>query len=264
MYRVWAAVAVVVSASAAMAQPPAYTAASVVNASDYSAGPFAPGSLITIFGTNLAFGAAGLTAENTSGATLPFTLGNVRVVIDNTSAPLLYVSPTQINVMIPPDEIAGAVPLQVVRQTVPGPVVSISLVSAAPALFVSTERFALAQDYNTNYAISTANAPAQPGDLMILYATGLGGTQPLPLSGEIPQTAALINGFASGILKVMLNGNAIDPKLIAYAGLTPKYAGLYQINFYVPTESPPNPLIRVAMGQQMSAGNVMLPVAAKQ
>ncbi len=246
----------------ALAQPPTYTAAGIVNASDYSPGPFAPGSLLTIFGSNLSFNTAGLTGDNTSGGQVPLQLGNISVIIDNAAAPLFYVSPTQINVMIPSNEIAGNIPLQVVRQGVQGPLVTIALLSAAPALFVAANRFALAQDYNAGYALATPAAPAQPGDLLVLYATGLGGTQPTPLVGEIPATAAFINGFAANALQVQLNGKAIDPKTIPYAGLTPGYAGLYQINFYLPGDCPPNPLIQISMGGALSAANVMLAVAA--
>ncbi len=245
-----------------MAQAPFYTTASIVNASDYSPAPFAPGSILSIFGTNLSFSMpAGLTTDNTAGGYLPLQLGGVSVVIDNVAAPLFYVSSVQINVMIPPNEIPGNIPLQVVRQGLQGPLVTITLVAAAPALFVSTAGFALAQDYNAKYALVTAAAPAQPGDLLVLYATGLGGTQPLPLTGEIPQSAGFINGFAAGALQVLLNGKAIDPKTIPYAGLTPGFAGLYQINFYLPGDCPANPKIQIAMGAQLSAANVMLAVA---
>lgn len=251
------------SGGAAMAQAPVYAASSIVNASDYSPGPFAPGSLISIFGTNLSFTTAGLTADNT-GAALPFSLGNISVVIDNVAAPLLYVSPTQVNVMIPPNEIAGNVPLQVVRQGLQGPVATIALAPAAPALFVSSGGYALAQDYNSNYALATSAAPAAPGDLLVLYATGLGGTQPLPAVGVIPQFAALINGFASGALQVLLNGKALAARYIPYAGLTPGFAGLYQINLYLPGDCPANPQIQIAMGGQLSSAKVMLAVAAPQ
>ena len=253
--------AVVVCSGIAMAQAPSYVASSVVNASDYSAGPFAPGSLVSIFGANLSFNTASLNADNTTGGTLPFSLGNIKVIIDNAAAPLLYVSPAQINVMIPPNEISGNVTLQVVRQSVAGPAVTISLVAGAPALFVSADHYALAQDFNNNYALATASAPAQPGDLIVLYVTGLGGTQPLPGIGQIPQFAGFINGFATGAVQVLLNGRALNPTTVPYAGLTPGFAGLYQINFYLPGDCPVNPQIQIAMGGQLSAANVALAVA---
>jgi uncharacterized protein (TIGR03437 family) len=59
---------------------------------------------------------------------------------------------------------------------------------------------------------------------------------------------------------VLLNGNAIDPRTIAYAGLTPGFAGLYQVNFFLPGNCPPNPQIQLAIGQQVSATGIMLAV----
>jgi uncharacterized protein (TIGR03437 family) len=261
MFSAWRALAVLFCGGIAMAQAPSYASSSIVNASDFSSGPFAPGSLISIFGTNLSFNTGTLNADNTTGETLPFSLGNIKVIIDNAAAPLLYVSPSQINVMIPPNEISGNVTLQVVRQSVAGPAVTIALVAGAPALFVSADHHALAQDFNNNYALATASAPAQPGDLIVLYATGLGGTQPLPGIGQIPQFAGFVNGFATGAVQVLLNGKALNPTTIPYAGLTPGFAGLYQINFYLPEDCPANPQIQIAMGGQLSASNVILSVA---
>ncbi len=258
------ALGVLLFSGAALAQSPSYTAASIVNASDFSTGPFAPGSLISIFGTSLSFNTAGLSAGNTESNQLPLMLGNVQVLIANMTAPLLYVSPTQINLMIPSILTPGNVALQVLRQGVVGPAVTLPLVAAAPAPFVSSDHFVVAQDYNARYALATASAPAKPGDLIVLYATGLGGTQPLPATGEIPQSAAYIVGFSSGALQVLLNGKAIDPSTIPYAGLTPGFGGLYQINFFLPGDCPPNPQIQIAMGAQLSPPNMLLAVAASQ
>ena len=100
--------------------------------------------------------------------------------------------------------------------------------------------------------------PAHPGDLLILYVTGMGATQPNPATGEIQQSEAFISNPAT--LTIQLNGTPIDPNLIKYAGLTPGYAGLYQINFYLPGNTPPNPEIRVGMGNQLSPAGLKLAV----
>jgi uncharacterized protein (TIGR03437 family) len=133
-------------------------------------------------------------------------------------------------------------------------------VNAAPALFPSPSNFALAQDYNAQYALVAAATPAQPGDLIVLYATGLGATQPLPLTGEIPQFGGLIQPSALSSFQVLLNGQGLDPKTVAYAGLTPGFAGLYQVNFYLPGNCPPNPQIQLAVGPQISAAGILLAV----
>ncbi|MGP8247202.1 MAG: hypothetical protein ACLQVN_22150 [Bryobacteraceae bacterium] len=240
----------------AWAQAPSYTAAGFVNASNYSAGPFAPNSVVSLFGSNLAFA----TASANAGAQLPTSLANVSVQLSNpaTAAPLLYVSPGQINFLIPSNLIDGTVNVQVERQGLVGPSVTLTLVDAAPAPFVDANNFALAEDWNQNYALVNAANPAHPGDTIVLYLTGLGHTQPNPNPGEAPATAApLVNPAA---LSVLLNGTAMDPTLIFYAGGTPGFAGLYQINFILPMNTATNPEIRISMAGQTSPAGVLLAV----
>jgi len=261
MFRAWMALAAVAFCGVASGQGPSYSVANIVNASDYSPGPFAPNSVLTIFGSNLALGSpAGLTQQNVTSGTLPLQLASISVYIDTIQVPLLYASATQVNFLVPTNQIAGDVQLWVVRQGLTGPKVTITLANVAPALFPSPDRFAAAQDFNADYAGVTAATPAQPGDLIVLYATGLGPTQPLPTTGEIPETGGLIIPSAFASLQVLLNGNAIDQRTMFYAGMTPGFAGLYQVNFFLPGNCPPNPQIQLAIGSQISAPGIMLAV----
>lgn len=199
---------------------------------------------------------------------MPTQLAGVHVLVDGSAAPLLYVGGNtqdsqqgQINFLVPSIEIPGAVTVQVVRQSIRGPAVTITLVEAAPALFPNAA-YAIAQDGDkgANNATVTPYAPAQPGEMIVLYATGLGHTQPNPDPGEIVPTAATIVNLAT--LQVLLNGSAIDSSLIKYAGLTPASVGLYQINFLLPMTVPPNPEIRVAVAGTTSAPGLKLAVQA--
>ena len=241
---------------AAWGQAPVYSAAGIVNASDYSPGPFAPNSVVSLFGTNLSFAPAPLIAS-LSGNTLQTQVGGVSVLIDGSPAPLLFVSAGQINFMVPSTEIPGNSVVQVVRQSVAGPAVTISLVNAAPALFVpSNSSYVLAQDWNNNSAAITPDAPAHSGDTVVLYATGLGYTQPNPLPGEVAATAA--NTVAAP--QVLLNGAAIDSTLIKYSGLTPSSTGLYQINFVLPGGFTADAEIRLSAAGQTSAVGLKLAI----
>jgi uncharacterized protein (TIGR03437 family) len=240
------------------AQAPYYTSASIVNASDYSPGPFAPSSVLSLFGTNLAWTTEASTADNLAAGSLPNQLAAVRVYVDIEPVPLLYVSPTQINFLVPSDQIPGDVTVTVVRQGVNGPPVTITLIDAAPALFVMEGGYAIAQDWNTDYTLMTPDAPAHTGDIAILYATGLGHTSPPWASGVVAQSAAYITARDS--LQLLLNGVAIDPHLVLYAGVTPGYSGLYQINFTIPADAGTNPEIRVQIGKQVSISSLKLPV----
>ncbi|MGA2274343.1 MAG: hypothetical protein ABSH00_12370 [Bryobacteraceae bacterium] len=240
------------------AQAPYYTAASIVNASDYSPGPFAPSSVLSMFGTNLAWTTEAVTPATLAGGSLPTQLAATMVCVDNVPAPLLYASPTQINFLVPSEQIPGDVTVTVVRQGVDGPAVTITLIDAAPALFVMDGGFAIAQDWNTNYTLMTTGAPAHAGDIVVLYATGLGYTSPPWASGEVAQSAAYITSQAS--MQVLLNGAAIDPSLVLYAGVTPGYCGLYQINFTIPANAGTNPEIRVQIGTAISIPSIKLAV----
>jgi hypothetical protein len=74
---------------------PQLTSAGTVNGANSSSGDFAPGSLITMYGDNLSTETA-----QANSFPVPTTLAGVRVILDGAPAPLLYVSPTQINAQV--------------------------------------------------------------------------------------------------------------------------------------------------------------------
>jgi uncharacterized protein (TIGR03437 family) len=59
-------------------------------------------------------------------------------------------------------------------------------------------------------------------------------------------------------LQILLNGNPCPSSSIYYAGLTPGYAGLYQINLLLPDVLPSDPTIQIVMGAQSSPGAILL------
>jgi uncharacterized protein (TIGR03437 family) len=237
----------ILATGAAWGQAPAYTAAGIVNASDFTSGPFAPNSVLSIFGTNLSWSTQTLVSGNIVANTLPTQLANVSVYVDNWPAPLLYVSATQVNFLIPGNEISGDVTVRVTREGVTGPEVTITLVDAAPALFPLGNGYIIAT-HGADGSLITPDAPAIGGEVIVVYATGMGRTSPNPDPGEIPQTAATIVNYSS--LNVYLDGVALPWYLIKYAGVTPLSAGLYQINIELPNPVDTNPQITVTMGSQ--------------
>jgi uncharacterized protein (TIGR03437 family) len=252
--------ALVVFGAAAWGQAPAYTAAGFVNASDYSSGPFAPNSVISIFGSSLAWSAQSLTSDDIQAGRLPTSLNGVEVCVMNSPAPLFYVSPTQINFLMPIDRTENTVNVQVVREGWTGPAVLITLLEAAPALFDSSADpgYAIAQKWPA-YSLIAPDSPASPGDLVILYATGLGNTlnDPSP-PDEITQYPGKIVHFDT--LQVYLDGRMVDPAEVLWAGLSPGNAGLYQVNLYLPADTGPDPEIRLSLEGQPSAAGLKLAV----
>jgi len=177
----------------------------------------------------------------------------VRVYVNNCSAPLLYVCPTQINLLVAGNLKPGAVPLFVVRQGVRGPDANVTLVLAAPQLFATSDNLVIAQhaDYLTDHRRCTS----PPAETIIIYAAGLSPTEPNPAPPEIPNYPAQ---SASG-LTVSLDGSPLPGELIKYAGVTPGSAGVHQINLLLPATLAPNPEIRVTMGDQVNREGVVLP-----
>ena len=257
MTRFGMGLALVVFRAAAWGQAPAYAAEGVVNASDYSGGPFAPNSVLSIFGSNLAWSAQTITLDDIHATRLPTMLNGVQVFVTGWPAPLFYVSPAQINFLIPINRIAGTVTIRVVREGWTGPEVDIALVDAAPALF-DYAGYAIAQEW-PSYSLIQPDSPASPGDLVILYATGMGNTQNDPSTpDQIPQYPSKILDFND--LKVFLDTEQVDPANVLWAGFSPGNAGLYQVNLYLPEDTGPDPEIRLLMGDQPTAAGIKLAV----
>jgi len=246
----------VLTCGVARGQAPSYSAASIVNAVGYGAGPFAPNSVVTIFGTNLCWDPGIFTASSTTA--LPTQLDAVSVYVDNHLAPLLMVSQGQINFLIPSDEIAGTAPMLVVRQGVAGPIINLTLVSAAPTLFPLTAGYVIAEDWNNANALITPDAPAHAGDTVVLFVAGLGAVQVAQGVYDIPALATSIVNPSN--LTVLLNGTPVDPTLIKYAGLTPGCGGLYQVNLLLPSNAGTDPAIQISLGGQSSQPGLMLAV----
>jgi uncharacterized protein (TIGR03437 family) len=238
---------------------PVYTAASIVNAADNLSGALAPNTIATIYGANLAYSTIGLTASDVRNGVLPFVLGSseTEVFVGDYPADLYYVSPTQINFLVPPNLLPLPRSVWVVIDGLRGPIIPLTILPAAPALFQLDPQNVVAT--NLKGDVLTSTTPAHPGDIVVLYATGLGATVPDSIYGQLPTAAASLAPGAN--LQVLLDGDAVDPSAILYAGIAPGNAGLYQINLALPASTATNPQIQLMMGAASSIGGVHLPVA---
>ena len=237
---------------------PCYTSASIANKAANVAGYYAPNSFLTIYGTNLSYVTGSLGLADVGSGELPYVLPGTEVLVLVGGIPgyIYYVSPNQVNVLVPMTLTPGPVTLQLENRSVYGPPVVITLAAAAPALFQLDASTVIAT--HGNGPLVTNDAPAMPGEVVVLWATGLGTTSPAPDPGEIPNAAwplADLKDFG-----VALNGTMVDPKLIQYAGDAPGFAGLFQINLKLPADCPLNPEIRIGFGTDLSPAGRYLPV----
>jgi uncharacterized protein (TIGR03437 family) len=264
------------------AQPnyPTYTAVDLLNGASFQPG-FAPNTIVTLFtaGGSLSWNTVALQDSDLVNGQLPTALGGVQVFVATYPAPLYYVSPTQVNLLIPSNLRPGVMNLWLTRDGASGPVVQITVNAAAPALFQTSSGAAVAT--HVDGSVITASSPASLGEVIILYVTGLGWVYPAglgwdysPSSGWTPQAGVACNedGVQNGLLpvaaqwlcnmpqlSVSIAGTAIDPGSILYAGVTPGYAGLYQINIRLPAKFTANPEVRVSLGSSASQAGIILP-----
>jgi uncharacterized protein (TIGR03437 family) len=234
------------------AEAPIYSA-------DNQSGWLAPNAIATLYGKNLAYGTQTLSSDNIRGGVLPTVLPNTgaRVLVNGLPANPYYVSPTQINFLIPPNLLPGPATVQLVIDGLAGPQISVQLSDAAPALFQLDQQNIIAT--RPDGSLITPAASAKPGDVVVLYATGLGPSIPPVGYGEVPSSAALLKLLTD--FNVLLDGNAVDPSAIAYAGLAPGFAGLYQINLILPDSTGSNPEIRIGIGDAISKAGLHIPVS---
>jgi uncharacterized protein (TIGR03437 family) len=187
---------------------------------------------------------------------MPLQLAAVRVYVGEVSAPIYYVSPTQINFLIPTELRPGEMDFFTTHDGLAGPHVKITLHDGAPGLYPWAA--GTIASTHADGSVITKDHPAHPGEIVVVYGTGLGKTDPEQQTGLISMVAAQIQLLKE--LGVLVAGRALDPQSIQYAGVTPGIPGLYQVNLVLPKQLAPDPEIRISIGAQISPSGMRLPV----
>jgi hypothetical protein len=210
----------------------------------------APGTIIQIYGQNLA-------SQTAQPATIPLptTMNGTSVIIGGMPAPLYYVSAAQINAQLP-FELTPGNQYQVLISangalTTPD---TVQLSAATPGLAAFADSTLIAQ--HGDGTLVSATAPAKPGEYLVAYLAGMGGTNATPASGAASPGNPLALPSLPPVLT--LNG-AVYP--IAFAGLTPGLVGLYQMNFQVPAGLPAGNLAMVVNQNGALSNQTVLPYA---
>jgi uncharacterized protein (TIGR03437 family) len=220
-----------ISLSVGFAQVPRFDANGVVNAASWSS-PVSPGALAAVFGTHLA------ASQQAGTPPYPTTLGGTTVTINGTAAPLLFVSPGQINFQMPAavanSEWFNVTSATIVVTTAAGASAPVTFgLGSLPGLFTADgsgcgQAAALNIRADGSVSVNSASNSAAPGDFVALYGTGFGFSATQPADGMAATGAATLQ-TAPGLL---LDGGLMPT--ISYAGLAPALAGVDQINFQVP------------------------------
>jgi uncharacterized protein (TIGR03437 family) len=221
-----------VSTIVAPPSPPAISANGVVNAASFQPG-IAPNSWVTIKGTNLAPKTDDWSNSIVNGA-LPTSLDGVSVSMGGKPAYIYFISPNQINVLAP-DVPNGAVSVTVTNSV--GASAPFATIGSpyAPAFFQwpNNQVVATRQDFSFAAKAGTftgaATVPAKPGDVLILWGTGFGPTNPAAPAGV---AAPGDKTYATATMPTVTINNTAA--IVFGAALAPGSAGLYQVAIAVP------------------------------
>ncbi len=208
---------------------PALTA--LQNAASYGAGTVSPGMVFVVYGNSI--GPANLAGVGLdSNGKLSTAASDTQLLFDGVPAPLVYVSAGQSSGIVP-YEVNGKTATQVVAvyqglRSVP---LTVSVATTAPGLF-SADFSGTGQGaiYNQDGVVNSSARPARRGDIVVLYGTGEGETDPQGINGLIAAVT-----FPKPRLPVSVSIGGQPASEVLYAGAVPGVvAGVFQINVRVP------------------------------
>ncbi len=206
---------------------PAPSVAGIVNGGSFLP-RVAAGSFVSLLGANLASTTQEWSEAILDGRTLPTMLGGLEVRFNGKPGAVYFVRGDQANVIVPPDVAAGVANVEVstVNGTWRG---TVEVKAAAPGLFGFTRdgKFFPAALFSGTTTYVGLGRAARAGDLIELYATGLGATREMPPVNEAPGRAYPVADLSA--VRVSVGGRAAE---VLFAGVT--LAGVYQVNVRVP------------------------------
>jgi uncharacterized protein (TIGR03437 family) len=223
--------------------------------------PLAPGTIAQVFGSGLAPGAV-----STGVLPLPTTFNKTFALVGAAYAPLYFLSSGQINLEIPSGAAAtqqlpivvsvnNAVTLPQMLDIVPAAPGVLSALDGPTPPSVQNGAHIIAQ-HSADYSLVTSSHPAAPGEYLIMYLVGLGATNPIVLSGYATPASPLHPVTLEPTVSV---GSQLAT--VSYAGLSPLFVGLYQINFQVPAGSAAGDLEVDVRQNGVAANPTLLPVS---
>jgi len=161
---------------------------------------------------------------------LPTKLDGVSVIVNGQSAFVYYISPTQVNVLTPPEPFQGSVQVQLINAGVASASVTVQAKPLSAAFFIFnggpyvTAVHANGSLIGPTTLYSGSTTPAKPGETILLFADGFGPTSTPVVTGSLVQ-----------------GGTLSPPPVITIGGIaaTVQFAGLvapgeFQFNVVVP------------------------------
>jgi uncharacterized protein (TIGR03437 family) len=218
---------------AAQSAPVSFVGGAVNNGTFASGEPLAQGDIAAVFGDQFTLGDPQL-ASNTP---LPKDLAGTQVFVNDQQAPLYFSSAGQIDFEVPFEVMPGPATVRVDRSGQRGNSIFVNIVASAPRFILfNGGPYAIMQTPD-GVLTGIPTHPVKAGDVIVIYTIGLGPTTTAVQTGApAPGAPSLAN--VNGVkVCFRLNTPFSEPNCAdaAFAGLTPGFVGLYQVNANVPT-----------------------------
>lgn len=219
----------------------------VHSASQIGEAPLAPGTLVTVYGSSLA------NSTQQSNLPLPVEVSGTQVLLAGQALPILYSSPSQINAQIPYSLPINTAHQIVVRRDITLSVPeSFNVAAAQPGIFSVTQdgKGQGAVVGSDQVTVAGRGAPVTRGEAIVIYCTGLGAVTPTATVG-VPASATQLSSTISTVT-VDIDGKQAQ---VLFSGLTPGFAGLYQVNAVVPNDAPLGDVVPLTISTQGRTSN---------
>jgi len=265
------------SGSCSIPNPPQLR--TVVNGASFQP-PISSNAMISVLGLDFQVSgyrrSVGLGDLENNDTTFPTVLGCVAIEVTGPGItqpvriPIAYVQQDQINAQLPEFTGTGPVTLTVLlnpdqENQFKSDLATLTAQQAfAPAFFIVPNSTTIAaQIANTSIPVADptlvpGGQPAKPGQIVTLYGTGFGDTNPLIQAGELaPGAAPLVNPIT-----VTVGTTTVPASDILYAGASPgSITGLYQFNVQLPASTPSgNVPITISIGGFQTQSKLTIPV----
>jgi uncharacterized protein (TIGR03437 family) len=188
--------------------------------------PMAPGEFITIYGT-------GLPARSAVPVPFPTNLNGVQLLINNTPAPLYLITsnPDRVFAVVPYALTGSSATIVLSNNGTLSNTITVPVAASAPGIAsLAQNGLGAGAITHADGSLVSASSPASRGETVVIYLTGLGAVSPSVADGRGPTGLTRSNSVQA----IYFGAAAVDPSAILFQGLTPGYAGLYQINVTIP------------------------------
>jgi uncharacterized protein (TIGR03437 family) len=233
------------------------THATINAANGLTSRPLAPGMAASIYSGGIQFTSQTVALDRYP---MPVTMADTQVLFNDKPVPLYFVSPGQINFLVPNGApTSGTADILVVRAST-GQVLSggtVTMNSVSPGIFAidSSGKTRRAAVLNQDGSVNDPTNPAARGSVISIYATGNGNIPNAPKDGDAasglittPLTPRIVIGsyFVDTGYPVQA-GDPQDGSWVKYSGLAPGFAGLWQVNVQIPMGAAPGNQVPVAI-----------------